>query len=69
MKDKQKKNRLWSGYFKLKVVLDIIENELSYSQAARKYDMYLNVYIYLLYKIFIMVKSKHTKSLGVKIKT
>jgi transposase len=27
---------------KLKVVLDIIENELSYSQAARKYDMYLS---------------------------
>ena len=41
MKDKKKKNRLWSGDFKLKVVLDIIENELSYSQAARKYDMYL----------------------------
>src|SRR5690554_885528 len=41
MKDKKKKNRLWSGAFKLKVVLDIIENELSYSQAARKYDMYL----------------------------
>ncbi len=35
MKDKGKKNRLWSGEFKLKVVLDIIENELSYSQAAR----------------------------------
>lgn len=30
MKDKKKKNRLWSGEFKLKVVLDIIENELSY---------------------------------------
>jgi transposase len=42
MKDKKKKNRLWSGKFKLKVVLDIIENELSYSQAARKYDMYLS---------------------------
>ncbi len=42
MKDKKKKNRLWSGDFKLKVVLDIIENELSYSQAARKYDMYLS---------------------------
>jgi transposase len=41
MKDKKKTNRLWSGEFKLKVVLDIIENELSYSQAARKYDMYL----------------------------
>lgn len=40
MKDKQKKNRLWSGEFKLKVVIDIIENELSYSQAARKYNMY-----------------------------
>ncbi len=69
MKDKKKKNRLWSGYFKLKVVLDIIENELSYSQAARKYDMYLNVYIYLLYKIFIMVKLKGIKSLGVKTRT
>lgn len=43
MKDKKKKNRLWSGEFKLKVVLDIIENELSYSQAARKYDMYLTL--------------------------
>ena len=42
MKDKKKKNRLWSGDFKLRVVLDIIENELSYSQAARKYDMYLS---------------------------
>ncbi len=42
MKDKKKNNRLWSGDFKLKVVLDIIENELSYSQAARKYDMYLS---------------------------
>jgi transposase len=42
VKDKKKKNRLWSGEFKLKVVLDIIENELSYSQAARKYDMYLS---------------------------
>jgi len=42
MKDKGKKNRLWSGEFKLKVVLDIIENELSYSQAARKYDMHLS---------------------------
>ena len=30
MKDKKKTNRLWSGEFKLKVVLDIIENELSY---------------------------------------
>ena len=69
MKDKKKKNRLWSGYFKLKVVLDIIENELSYSQAARKYDMYLNVYIYLLYKIFIMVKLKGIKSLKVKTRT
>ena len=28
MKDKKKKNRLWSGEFKLKVVIDIIENEL-----------------------------------------
>ena len=42
MKDKKKNNWLWSGEFKLKVVLDIIENELSYSQAARKYDMYLS---------------------------
>ncbi|VEU82776.1 transposase [Acholeplasma hippikon] len=42
MKDKKKTNRLWSGEFKLKVVLDIIENELSYSQAASKYDMYLS---------------------------
>jgi hypothetical protein len=25
MKDKKKKNRLWSGEFKLKVVLDIIK--------------------------------------------
>ena len=41
MKDK-KKNRLWSGDFKLRVDLDIIENELSYSQAARKYVMYLS---------------------------
>ena len=69
MKDKQKKNRLWSGYFKLKVVLDIIENELSYSQATRKYDMYLNVYIYLLYKIYIMVRLGVIKSPGVKIRT
>lgn len=35
MKARKKNNRLWSGEFKLKVVLDIIENELSYSQAAR----------------------------------
>lgn len=41
MKDKKKSNRLWSGDFKLKVVLDIVENELSYSQAARKYNLYL----------------------------
>ncbi len=27
MKDKKKKNRLWSGEFKLKFVLDIIEND------------------------------------------
>ena len=40
MNDK-KKNRLWSGTFQLKVVSDIIENELSYSQAARKYNQYL----------------------------
>ena len=38
----KEKNRLWSGDYKLRVVLDIIENELSYSQAARKYDMYLS---------------------------
>lgn len=43
MKDKKKKNRLWSEEFKLKVVFDIIENELSYSQAARIYDMYLSL--------------------------
>lgn len=56
MKDKKKTNRLWSGEFKLKIVLDIIENELSYSQVARKYDMYLSsgslarwVYQYRLY--------------------
>jgi transposase len=42
VKDKKKKNRLWSGEFMLKVVLDIIENELSYSYAARKYNMYLS---------------------------
>lgn len=41
MKERKKSNRLWSGNFKLKVVQDIIENELSYSQAARKYDLYL----------------------------
>ncbi len=41
MKDKKKSNRLWNGDFKLKVVVDIIENELSYSQAARKYNLYL----------------------------
>ena len=42
MKERKKNNRLWSGEFKLKVVKDIIENELSYSQAARKYDLYLS---------------------------
>ncbi len=42
MNDKKKNIWLWSGEFKLKVVLDIIENGLSYSQAARKYDMYLS---------------------------
>jgi transposase len=31
MKDKKKKNRQWRAEFKLKVVLDITENELSYS--------------------------------------
>ncbi len=41
MKERKKNNRLWNGDFKLKVVKDIIENELSYSQAARKYDLYL----------------------------
>lgn len=41
MKARKKNNRLWNGEFKLKVVKDIIENELSYSQAARKYDLYL----------------------------
>ena len=41
MKERKKNNRLWSGEFKLKVVKDIIDNELSYSQAARKYDLYL----------------------------
>jgi transposase len=41
VKERKKNNRLWSGEFKLKVVKDIIENELSYSQAARKYDLYL----------------------------
>lgn len=41
MKKKKKNTRLWSGEFKLKVVLDIIDNELSFSQAARKYNMYL----------------------------
>ena len=74
MKDKKKKNRLWSGEFKLKVVLDIIENELSYSQAARKYDMYLSsgslndtlparrVYQYRLYGK--SVSFKHLKIIG-----
>lgn len=42
MKKKKKTTRLWSGQFKLKVVLDIIDNELSFSQAARKYNMYLS---------------------------
>lgn len=39
---RRKTTRLWSGQFKLKVVLDIIDNELSFSQAARKYNMYLS---------------------------
>ena len=39
---KKKNTRLWSGEFKLKVVMDIIENELSYSEAARKYNLYLS---------------------------
>ena len=30
MKDKKKKNRLWSGDFKLKVVLDIIDQYPKY---------------------------------------
>ena len=42
MKDKKKMNRLCDGDFKLNVVLDINKNELSQSQAARKYDMYLS---------------------------
>jgi len=41
MKEKKKNNRLWNGEFKLKVAKDILENELSYSQAARKYNLYL----------------------------
>jgi len=41
MKNQKKGSRLWAGDFKLKVVLDIIENELSFSQAARKYNLYL----------------------------
>jgi len=41
VKERKKNSRLWNGDFKLKVVLDIIENELSYSQAARKYNLYL----------------------------
>jgi len=40
--EKKKKNKIWSGEFKLKVVLDIFENELSYSQTARKYGLYLS---------------------------
>ena len=40
MKDKKKKNRLWSGEFKLKVVLDIIENELL------RQDMYCSLNIH-----------------------
>lgn len=39
---KKSNNRLWTGEFKLKVVLDILENEISYSEAARKYDLYLS---------------------------
>ena len=42
MKKKKKTTRIWSGQFPLKVVLDIIDNELSFSQAARKYNMYLS---------------------------
>jgi transposase len=38
MKDKKKKNRLWSGDFKLKVVLDIIEN---YQSILNQYISYL----------------------------
>lgn len=41
MKEKKKNKRLWNGEFKLKVAKDILENELSYSQAARKYNLYL----------------------------
>ncbi|MCF7931294.1 MAG: hypothetical protein K9L02_07275 [Acholeplasmataceae bacterium] len=36
MKDKKRKNRLWSRKFKLKVVLDIIGNELFYSELIPK---------------------------------
>ncbi len=38
MKDKKKTSLLWSDEFKLKVVLDIIENESSYSQAAHTFS-------------------------------
>ena len=38
MKDKKKKNGLWSGEFKLKVVLDIIENEYKIKK-SRVYEM------------------------------
>ncbi len=38
---KKKNNRLWTGEFKIKVVEDILHNDLSYSQAARKYNFYL----------------------------
>jgi hypothetical protein len=55
MKDKKKNNRLWSGELKLKVFLDIIENELSYSQAARKYDMYLSTGSLMYISIIIII--------------
>ena len=38
---RKKNNRIWTGEFKLKVVEDILKNDLSYSQAARKYNFYL----------------------------
>ena len=41
MNEKKKNKRLWNGEFKLKVAKYILENELSYSQAARKYNLYL----------------------------
>jgi transposase len=34
-----KKNRKYSGEFKLKVVMDIRDNDLSFCEAARKYEL------------------------------